>query len=211
LLLAVPDTIAGDDVALLEPLGIALHALDLSHFRPGMTVGVYGCGPIGLLIIRALRAAGAGAIQASDPLPHRLDAARSSGADEVRLTAVDGQPEGVAAWGPVDVAFEAAGEDAAIETALRTVRPGGRVVIVGIPPNDRSSLGAALAREKGLTLVMSRRMKPHHMHRAIDLVDRGAVDLGGLITARFPIRRGPEAFDELVGRSGLKTVIKPSD
>ena len=211
LLIPVPETIAGDNVALLEPLGIALHALDLGHFRAGMTAGVYGCGPIGLLLIRALRAAGAGLIQASDPLPHRLQAARSSGADEVRLTAIDAQPEGVDAWGPVDVAFEAAGENAAIETALRTVRTGGRVVIVGIPADDRSSFGAALARERGLTIVMSRRMKPHHMHAAIDLVDRGLVDLDGLITARFPIRKGPEAFAELVSRSGLKIVIKPSD
>ncbi len=210
LLISVPDTIEGDNVALLEPLGIALHALDLGHFTVGMTAGVYGCGPIGLLLIRALRAAGAGAIQASDPLPHRLEAARSSGADDVRPTDADGHPTGVDDWGPVDVAFEAAGEDAAIETALRTVRTGGRVVIVGIPPNDRSSFGAALAREKGLTLVISRRMKPQHMHQAIDLVDRGEVELSDLITSCFPISRGPEAFTKLVARSGLKIVIKPS-
>lgn len=210
LLLPVPDTIEGDNVALLEPLGIALHALDLSHFQVGMSAGVYGCGPIGLFLIRALRAAGAGSIQASDPLPHRLEAALSSGADDVRSTDFAGRPAGVDDWGPVDVAFDAAGEDAAIETALRTVRTGGRVVIVGIPPNDRSSFGAALAREKGLTIVMSRRMKQHHMHRAIDLVDRGAVDLGGMITARFPISRGPEGFTELIRRSGLKIVITPS-
>jgi len=54
-------------------------------------------------------------------------------------------------------------------------------------------------------------MKPHHMHRAIRLVDRGAVDLGDLITSRFPISQGPEAFTKLVDRSGLKIVVKPSD
>ncbi len=211
LLLTVPDRIEGDAIALLEPLGIALHALDLSHLQPGMSAGVYGCGPIGLFLIRALRAAGAGSIQASDRLPHRLEAALSSGANEVRLSEVDGLPQGVDSWGPVDLAFEAAGEDAALETALRTVRPGGRVVVVGIPPNDRTTFGAALARERGLTIVMSRRMKPHHMHRAIDLVDRGLVDLGDMITARFPLDRGAEAFSQLVSRSGLKIVIKPSD
>ncbi|MDJ0924340.1 MAG: alcohol dehydrogenase catalytic domain-containing protein [Acidimicrobiia bacterium] len=211
LLIPVPDTIEGDDVALLEPLGIALHAIDLSHFEAGMTAGVYGCGPIGLFIIRALRAAGAGPIQASDPLPHRLEAARDSGADDTRLTGVDGQPDGVYDWGPVDVAFEAAGEDAALETALRTVRTGGRVVVVGIPPDDRSSFPAALARERGLTIVLSRRMKPQHMHAAIKLVDRGAVSLYGMITSRYAIGRGPEAFAELVSRSGLKVVIKPSE
>jgi L-iditol 2-dehydrogenase len=211
LLLPIPETIKHDDVALLEPLGIALHAIDLGHFQAGMSAGVYGCGPVGLFAIRALRAAGAAFIQASDSLPHRLNAALASGADDVRLTEVAGQPEGVEGWGPVDVAFEAAGEDAAIETALRTVRTGGRVVIVGIPPTDRTSFPAALARERGLTIALSRRMKQHHMSEAIDLVDRGAVDLSGMITARYPIAQGSEAFTELVRRSGLKIVIKPSD
>lgn len=211
LLIPIPDTIEGDEVALLEPLGIALHAIDLGQFREGMSAGVYGCGPIGLFLIRALRAAGAGRIQASDPLPHRLEAALASGADDVRLTRVDSQPECVQNWGPVDVAFEAAGEDAAVETALHTVRTGGRVVIVGIPPTDRTSFGASLGREKGLTIVLSRRMKQHHMLAAVDLVDRGAIDLAGIITSRYPIDEGREAFAELVSRSGLKIVIKPSD
>ncbi len=210
LLIPIPDTIEGDRVALLEPLGIALHAIDLGQFQKGMSAGVYGCGPIGLFLIRALRAAGAATIQASDPLPHRLEAALASGADDVRLTPVDGQPEGVKNWGPVDVAFEAAGENAAVETALHTVRTGGRVVVVGIPPTDRTSFPASLGREKGITVFLSRRMKQHHMHQAIDLVDRGAVDLSGLITSRYPIDRGTEAFIELVSRSGLKIVIKPS-
>ena len=84
-------------------------------------------------------------------------------------------------------------------------------MIVGIPGNDRTSFRAALSREKGLTIAMSRRMKQHHMSEAIDLVDRGEIDLSGIITSRFPIGKGPEAFAELVGRSGLKIVIKPSD
>jgi L-iditol 2-dehydrogenase len=207
----IPDSVEGDEVALLEPLGIALHAIDLGHVRPGMSVGVYGCGPVGQFIIRALRAAGIGHIQASDVLPHRLEAARVSGADDVRLAAVDGQPDGVEAWGPVDVAFEAAGEDAAVETALITVRPGGRVVVVGIPPSDRTSFRAGLAREKGITIVLSRRMQQRHMLQAIELVDHGSVDLGGIISATYPISEGPQAFEELVSRSGMKIVVKPSD
>ncbi len=210
LLLPVPDAIQGDDVALLEPVGVALHAIDLSHFEPGMSAGVYGCGPIGLFLIRALRAAGAGWIQATDPLAHRREAATVSGADEVRHTEPHGQPEDVDRWGPVDVAFDASGEDASIETALRTVRTGGRVVVVGIPEDDRTSFPAGIARERGLTIILSRRMKPHHMHRAIDLVARGAISLDGLITHRYSIERGPEAFEALTQRPGLKIVVNPS-
>jgi len=211
LLIPAPDSILGDQVALLEPLGIALHNLELGHFQAGMRAGVYGCGPIGLFLIRALRAAGAGRIQASDPLAHRRAAALASGADEARPVEAGGQPEDVDDWGPVDVAYDASGEDAAVETAMRTVRTGGRVVVVGIPPNDRTSFPAALARERGLTIVMSRRMKAHHMLRAIELVDRGVIDLGGVITARYPIEKGPEAFARLVTRSELKIVVKPSE
>ena len=83
-------------------------------------------------------------------------------------------------------------------------------MIAGIPPGDRSSFPASVARERGLTILLSRRMKAHHMHRAIELVERGAVSLDGLITARYPIAQGPEAFATLLRRSELKIVVKPS-
>ena len=210
LLLPVPERMADDEVALLEPLGIALHAIGLAHVRAGMSAGVFGCGPVGLLLIRTLRALGLGPILATDALPHRVEAALASGATEARLSSVEGQPDDIDSWGPVDVAFEVAGEDAAVETALRMVRLGGRVVVVGIPPTDRTTFGASLAREKGLTLVMSRRMQSQHLLRAIELVDDGVVDLGGLITARYPMREGRAAFEALVSRAGLKIVVQPA-
>jgi len=210
LLLAVPDSVPGDDVALLEPLGIALHGIDLGHVRRGMSAGVFGAGPIGLLLIRALRAAGLGRIVATDALPHRVEAALASGADEAYLTSVDGQPDGIEAWDPVDVAFEAAGEDAAIESALISVRLGGRVVVVGIPPTNRHSFTARRAREKGLTMAFSRRMKALHMLRAIELVDHGLVSLDGLVTGTYPLSQSAAAFDALVARSGLKIIVKPT-
>jgi L-iditol 2-dehydrogenase len=210
LLLPVPDSVAGDDVALLEPLGIALHGIDLGHVRAGMSAGVFGSGPIGLMLIRALRAMGAGRIVATDVLPHRVAAALASGADEAHLTSVDGQPDGIEDWDPVDVAFEAAGEDAALESGLLSVRLGGRVVVVGIPASNRHSFTARPARGKGLTIAFSRRMKAIHMLRAIELVDHGLVSLEGLITSTYPLHDSAAAFDALVARSGLKIVVKPS-
>jgi L-iditol 2-dehydrogenase len=210
LLLAIPDTVQGEEVALLEPLGVGLHAIDLGHVRPSMSAGVYGAGPIGLLLIRALRAMGAGRIVATDALPHRVEAALASGADEAHLTSGGGQPEGIETWDPVDVAFEAAGEDAALESALIHVRLGGRVVVVGIPPTNRHSFTARPARGKGLTLAFSRRMKAIHMLRAIELVDHGLVRLDGLISGTYPLSQAATAFDALVARSGLKLIIKPN-
>jgi L-iditol 2-dehydrogenase len=210
LMLPVPDSIEGDDVALLEPLGIALHAIDLAHWRAGMSAGVFGAGPIGLLLIRALRAAGASRIVATDALPHRVDAALASGADEAYLTSVSGLPEGIESWAPVDVGFEAAGEDAALEAALLAVGLGARVVVVGIPPTNRHAFTAKAARGKGLTLAFSRRMKSVHMLRAIELVDHGLVSLHGLITETYPLAAAASAFDALVARRGLKLVVKPN-
>ncbi len=76
----IPDTFTDADGVMLEPLGVAIHAVDLGHLRPGMTVGVFGCGPIGLLIVQLARAAGATRVFGTDVLPHRLEAARSFGA-----------------------------------------------------------------------------------------------------------------------------------
>lgn len=209
LLIPVPDSVGDDDVALLEPLGIALHAIDLGHVRPGMSAGVYGAGPVGQFIIRALRSRGLKNIIATDPLPHRRAAALVSGATEVRDVGADGQPAGVDAWGPVDVTFEAAGHPGAIETAIRTVSPGGRVVLVGIPSDDRTTFTASVARSKGLTIALSHRMNPRYFHAAIELVDKGAIDLSGLISATYALKDGAVAFEDLAERRGMKVIVKP--
>jgi len=211
LLLAIPDSIEGDDVALLEPLGVGLHAIDLAHFRAGESAAVFGAGPIGLFIIRALKAAGVSRIIATDARPHRVEAALASGADEAYLTEIDGLPEGIKEWEPVDASFEAAGEDMALEAANIAVRRGGRVVVVGIPPTNRHAFTARYARGKGLTMSFSRRMKAQHMLRAIELADNGTVSLDGIITSTYPLSEAAKGFDELVARSGLKIVVKPTE
>src|SRR5581483_6173094 len=128
----LPDSVSDEAAPLLEPLGVALHAADLGEARPGTTAAVLGCGPIGLLLVQVLQAAGVVVEVAADPLPHRAAAARALGAQR-------SESEDVL----VDVAYEAAGADEALDAAIAAVRPGGRVVVVGIPDGDRSSFGAA--------------------------------------------------------------------
>ncbi|WP_239123186.1 zinc-dependent alcohol dehydrogenase [Rhizocola hellebori] len=203
LLVPLPDAVSDVDGALLEPLGVAVHALDLGRLRIGGSAAVIGCGPIGLMLIQALRSAGAAFIVAADPLPHRRTAAQQAGADEVWDPAVwRGETGGLG----VDVAFEVGGTDAAVELALRAARPGARVVLVGIPGDDRTAFPAGLARRKGLTLVMSRRMKDVYP-RTVSMVVRGAVDLASLVTDRFALGEAPAAFEAALSRSGLKTMI----
>jgi L-iditol 2-dehydrogenase len=204
LLHALPDGFSDADGALLEPLGVAIHSMDLAHPRVGMTVGVIGCGPIGLMLIQLARAAGATRVVASDPLPHRREAARRFGADEVWDV---GDP--AIADSGVDVAFEVAGSDEAVDSALYAARPGARVLLVGIPNSDSTTFGASLARRKGLTLVMVRRMKEVYP-RAIELVRRGIVDVSTLVTSTYTLDNVGEALSEAVARKGLKVLVAPN-
>jgi L-iditol 2-dehydrogenase len=207
----LPDSLTDADGALLEPLGVAIHAVDLAHVKPGMTVGVFGCGPIGLLTLQVVRVAGATRLFATDlpGVPHRLDAARTLGAQV--LAADPHQAEAreiLAATGNqgVDVAFEAAGDNAAVRAAIAAVKPGGKVILVGIPPEDHTMFTASTARRKGLTLKLVRRMK-HTYPRAIRLVESGRVDVRSLVTGRFPLEKAAEAFAVAARREGVKVVI----
>lgn len=207
----LPDALSDADGAMLEPLGVAIHAVDLGRLQAGMTIGVFGCGPVGLLILQVARIAGATCLLATDVLPHRLEAARSLGSART-FPAGDGQEAGelLAATGGrgVDVAFEVAGENAALEAAIASTRPGGCVVLVGIPADDRTQFTTSVARRKELSIVLSRRMK-HTYSRAIGLVESGRVDVRSLVTHRFPLAQFDDAFRVAQLRQGLKVMIEP--
>lgn len=208
-LFPIPDSLSDDDGAMLEPLGIAIHSVDLGHVRPGMTVGVFGCGPIGLLIIQVAKLSGAANIIATDKLAHRVEAAKGFGASQAFL--VDdqhrlGEMRAAVQEHGVDVAFDAAGTQDAIDDAVATVRPGGKVILAGIPNDDRTSFSASIARRKGLTIKLVRRMK-HTYPRAIELVSKELVDVRSLVTHRFPLEQAVEAFRVAQRREGLKIII----
>jgi L-iditol 2-dehydrogenase len=208
---ALPEALSDADGALLEPLGIALHGLDLGHLRTGMTVGVFGLGPVGLLLVQLARLAGAEEVLATDVLAHRLDAARGLGAQVFEATAEGSERAALdAATGGrgVDLALEAAGDPSAVETAVLVARPGGRVVLLGIPSEDRIAFPASAARRKGLTIALSRRMK-HTYPRAMRLVESGRIGLAGMITHRFPLDDARAAFEVLARREGIKVLVEP--
>lgn len=208
----LPDSLSFADGAMLEPLGVAVHAVDLGHVRLGASVAVLGCGPIGLLMIQVARAAGAARIVAADPLPHRRAAAAARGADAVLDPSDPGYFDQLASFTAglgVDVAFEIAGTDAAIAAAVEAARPGGRVVLTGIPSAETSSFPASPARRKGLTFTMVRRMKEVYP-RATGLVTAGLVDVRDVVSHRFPLTEVTEAFETAVARQGLKVVVEPS-
>jgi L-iditol 2-dehydrogenase len=208
-LFPIPDSLTYAEGAMLEPLGVAIHSVDLGNLKTGMTVGVFGCGPIGLLIIQLARLTGATNIIATDVLSHRVAAAKSLGADHAILTTGRinvREIQAVTLGRGADVAFEAAGEQGAVDSAFTTVRPGGKVILVGIPENDQTFFTASTARRKGLTIKLVRRMK-HTYARAIELVAKGLVDVRSLVTHHFPLDQSIDAFRTAARREGLKVIV----
>jgi L-iditol 2-dehydrogenase len=211
LLHPLPPSLSDCEGAMLEPLGVALHAWDLGHVRVGSTVAIVGCGPIGLCLVQVARAGGAASVLGVDPLEHRREAARGLGADVV----LDSDPEGfrdlidaATAGRGVDVAFEVAGNDAGVGLAIDSARPGARVVLAGIPGIDSTTFRASTARRGGLTLVMVRRMKEMYP-RTSRLVERELVDVKMLVTSRYPLDQVDAAFRTALARDGLKVVVEP--
>jgi L-iditol 2-dehydrogenase len=211
-LVPLPDTLSDDEGAMLEPLGVALYAVELGGVAPGMSIGVFGCGAIGLSVIQVARAAGATRILATElpRLPHRLDAARAWGATAFEAT--DGSEADAIrrenGGRGVDVAFEAAGDPGAVEAAIGAVKPGGRAILIGIPSEDRIAFTASEARRKDLTVRVVHRMK-HTYPRAIRLVESGRVDVRSLVTHRFPLAEVEQAYAVALAREGIKVVVTP--
>lgn len=195
----VPDSLSDASGALLEPLGVALHAVDLGKLSVARSVAVLGVGPIGQMVVRLARLSGADPIYAFDRFPWRAEHALAWGATKA-WTLDEGDPAAIihdeTRGRGVDVVFEVAWGAEAIQTAAEAARLGGRVVLVGIPGDDDLYMRHSTVRRKGLTIMMTRRMK-HTYPRAIQLTttypDR--IDLDSLISHRFPLAKTGEAFE----------------
>ncbi len=191
----VPADIDDASAALLEPLGVALHSVDLAHLRAGQTVLIIGAGPIGLLILQAVKEAGAGDIYVMENLPWRLALAARLGGIPLPVAGQAGVAfllQRTRGRG-VDCVFEAAWAGDAVGLSLESAKAGGRILLVGIPGDDTFGGTHSTARRKGLTLLFVRRMK-HTYPRAIELVRSGVVQAGPLVSHRFPLTQAPEAF-----------------
>ena len=172
---------------------------------------MYGCGPLGLLLVQLSRLVGADVAVATDPLAHRADAAHALGATKVLQTRRAGSELLPARLrNGLDVVFEVAGDDDAVATALDTLRPGGLLVLVGIPsrrPHLVHGLGRAAqgSDDRALPADAARATSSGRSRSR----ERRDVELASLVTDRFPLTRGAEAFAALGERRGLKVVVEP--
>ncbi|WP_328882712.1 L-idonate 5-dehydrogenase [Streptomyces sp. NBC_00299] len=188
--------------ALAEPLSVALHAVRRAGDVTGRHVLVTGAGPIGCLVVAAAKAAGAGRVTVTDLLPTALEYGRIAGAD-ILVRADDPDDAG---WpSEVDVAIEASGVAAGLDSCLRLVRRGGVVVQLGMLPAGRSPFAG--------NLVVSREIELRGAFR-FDVEFDGALELlaaeasfEGLVSAVVPVREAEEAFALAADRSGSCKVL----
>jgi L-iditol 2-dehydrogenase len=208
----LPDTLDFAEGAMLEPLGVVGHVLTLAKIRPGDTVAILGGGPIGLLTLQVSLGSAAGAVYLTEPVPERRAYAARMGASGVcnpsAQDPVDWIMEQTRDRG-VDIAIEAAWGGEAVDQAVRMARAAGKVILIGIPRDDRVSFQASPARRKGLSILLSNRSKFDY-RRAISLVERGVVDMRAIVTHRFPLERSGEALELVASVSDgvVKAVIE---
>ncbi|MFE6943695.1 L-idonate 5-dehydrogenase [Streptomyces chartreusis] len=182
--------------ALAEPLSVALHAVRRAGDVAGRHVLVTGAGPIGCLVVAAAKAAGATSVTVTDLLPAALEYARAAGAD----TVVRADEPDDAGWpAEVDVAIEASGVAAGLDTCLRLVRRGGVVVQLGMLPPGQSPFAGNLVVSREIELRGAFRFDTEFDAALELLAVEGSFD--GLVSAVVPVRRAEEAFALAADRS----------
>ena len=192
----VPASMTFTRAAAVEPFTIGLYAQRLGGDAAGKTAVVLGTGPIGLSVLLAMKQAGASKVYASDIRDSRKALAAQMGADWV------GNPEKqdivaeITAAEPlgVDMIFECAGEQDTIDQGVTLLRPGGSLLLVGIPEVDRVSFNISAMRRKELTVQNVRRQN-ECIPDAVDLVARGKVDIDPMVTHHFTMDQTARAFD----------------
>jgi L-iditol 2-dehydrogenase len=207
----LPDGLSFEHAAMVEPVSVAVHAVNRTPIRLGDRAVVVGCGMIGLLTIQAAKAAGCGTLFAVDLDDTRLERAARLGAD-VTLNAKEDVPAAVIAATEgrgADVAFEAVGAAKPIATAVECLRKGGALTLIGnVTPKVDVDLQAIVTRE--LTFYGSCASSGEYPV-CLDLLGRGVIEVDELVTAVAPLEEGPAWFERLYAREPglMKVILQP--
>lgn len=216
----VPESLEDVGLAILagDILSTALFGADIAGVSEGDVVAVVGCGPVGLLAVRAALAAGAKAVVAVDRVAGRLAAAERFGAVaaalgegedalEAPLAAVRALSDGLGA----DAAIEAVGSAGATRTAADLLRAGGRIGAVGVHTEPHLAISPVELYDRNLTYAAGRCSARHWLPAALELAAAESDLLSTLISHRLPLADGPEAYRRFGARDPgwLKVLLTP--
>jgi L-idonate 5-dehydrogenase len=200
------DRVSDAEGSMAEPLSVALHAVRRAGPLLGKSVLVTGCGPIGALIVISARRAGATNIVVTDMAAAPLRTAARVGADETINIAE--QPEGLARFaadkGQFDAVFEASGNERALRGTFDVLRPRGIIVQVGLGGEMTLPVNAIVAKEFDLRGAFRFH---EEFATAVELLNKGLVDLKPLVSATLPYRDAARAFALAADRSQAMKVL----
>ncbi|OGS49724.1 MAG: hypothetical protein A3K65_05160 [Euryarchaeota archaeon RBG_16_68_12] len=210
--LRLPPSVDFERGAFIEPLACAIRALGRAPATIGSAL-VLGAGPMGLLSLQLLHLRGADPVLVSEVSAVRAERARELGAAMVWDPTTD---DVVAATrretkgGGVDLALVATGHGPAIAQALRTLRPGGTALLLGVPEKGgRLDFDPTEFVTREVSLVPSNAATEAETRRALDLIARRKVDVARLVTHRFPLERFVEAVEVARRAECVKAIITP--
>jgi L-iditol 2-dehydrogenase len=193
----IPDSVSFDEAAISEPLAIGVYAVRQSIPMKGAKVGILGAGPVGLSVLMPARAQGAAGIYVTDRIDERLAVASRAGADWTGNPDTEDVVSSVNALEPaqLDVVFECCGEQSAMDQAIKMLKPGGKLMLIGIPPTlERVSFMIDSLRRKEICIQNVRRQN-HCVQPALDMIARKDFDVTSMVTHRFAFKDTKEAFD----------------
>ena len=188
--------ITTEQAALCEPFAIGVYSVEQSHISKNSKIAILGAGPIGFSCMASAQAEGTAEIYITDILQYRVDIAKKAGAawasnpekQDIVKEILRYQPLGM------DIVFECAGKQETLDQAVELLRPGGKIIIVGIPRFERVSFSIDKIRRKEITLINIRRQN-ECTRKAIDLLASGKANLDFMITHRFKLEQTQDAFD----------------
>jgi threonine dehydrogenase-like Zn-dependent dehydrogenase len=189
-----------EQAALCEPFTIGVYSVKQSNISKDAKVAILGSGPIGLSCMAAAQAEGAETIYITDKLDYRVQIAKKAGAvwagnperEDIVKAILQQEPHGM------DIVYECAGQQETLDEAVELLKPGGRLMLIGIPRSEQVSFSIDKLRRKELTLINVRRQNKC-TQTAIDLIAFGKVDIDFMITHRFKLEQTQEAFDMVAG------------
>jgi L-iditol 2-dehydrogenase len=192
----IPGNMSFEEGMMVEPFTIGYYAASLAGDLKGKSCAVFGFGPIGMSVFQALKMYDVKSTLVSEKLNYRCEMAENQGADRV----INPDEEDIISksmdmfhYG-VDVAFDATGSQEAINDAISILKPGGTLLIIGIPDFDRWSFRADEMRRKELTIKNVRRQNGFEQ-KAIDAIAQRRVNLTSMVTHHFTLEETAKAYE----------------
>ena len=191
-----------DHGSISEPLSIGIYSVKKSGEIKSAKIGILGFGPIGMSVMLGAKAGKADKIYVTDKIDARLSVASREGAGWTGNPLKENITDCIKQREPLglDVAFECCGQQEALDQAVDILKPGGKLIIVGIPEFDTWSLNVETTRRRELSLQFIRR-QVDCVETALEMMSGGTINVGNMITHRFPFNRTKEAFDLVAGYS----------